>query len=507
MKNSTTSEHTSDAVDRELRACAELVSYLDANTTLFQDYPDLLAHLRRDPATTALPRILEVLSNERVVGWLVDVNDVWCFQYAPTWLNDSASYAISPGLPLQPQAYLDGSTNRPVQWYFDNLLPEEELLKVLAKDAHLDFHDAFGLLRHYGSESAGSLVLRPLASPLAETGFRELTRDALNARIQSMTANGVPLTHEAPKRMSLAGAQHKMVVIATSDALYEPLAGTPSTHILKPNSPSTTYPHSVINEFFVMTLANAVGVPVPNVRRAYLPEPVYLVERFDRVVHRLDVAANIAEVDRTHIVDTCQLLNTSRIMKYSDASLETLSKALGNSRTRVRSRLDLYSWLVFNVLIGNADNHLKNISWLVTSDGVRLAPFYDLLSTAVYDTPGYASTLHSDLWPRSQLALPLTGANLFSDVTYSILVKAGHALGLGSTAPRVLDGMLRSILPKARTLLNQLEQQNQAPASAEFFSPTHAPNATKGGELHLLRSIVYVVLTDMVTQIETSRNK
>ncbi|HEY5581034.1 MAG TPA: hypothetical protein VIK56_07710 [Rhodoferax sp.] len=50
------------------------------------------------------------------------------------------------------------------------------------------------------------------------------------------------MTQAAPKRMSLAGAQHKMIVVRGGNELFEPLPGTPSTHILKPNSLSPHYP-------------------------------------------------------------------------------------------------------------------------------------------------------------------------------------------------------------------------------------------------------------------------
>jgi serine/threonine-protein kinase HipA len=35
--------------------------------------------------------------------------------------------------------------------------------------------------------------------------------------------------------------------------------------------------------------------------------------------------------------------------------------------------------------MGNADAHAKNLSLLITQEGIALAPFYDLVSTAVYD--------------------------------------------------------------------------------------------------------------------------
>jgi len=47
--------------------------------------------------------------------------------------------------------------------------------------------------------------------------------------------------------------------------------------------------------------------------------------------------------------------------------------------------LSLLYCALFNFLIGNADSHAKNLSFLYAGGTVRLAPFYDLLSTAVYE--------------------------------------------------------------------------------------------------------------------------
>ena len=45
---------------------------------------------------------------------------------------------------------------------------------------------------------------------------------------------------------------------------------------------------------------------------------------------------------------------------------------------------NLLQWVVFNYLIGNCDAHAKNISILFLKGKVRLAPFYDLMSTMIY---------------------------------------------------------------------------------------------------------------------------
>ncbi|WP_144636233.1 HipA domain-containing protein [Bordetella genomosp. 13] len=45
---------------------------------------------------------------------------------------------------------------------------------------------------------------------------------------------------------------------------------------------------------------------------------------------------------------------------------------------------NLLCWLFFNLYVGNHDTHAKNLSILATPGGLRLAPFYDMMSTRVY---------------------------------------------------------------------------------------------------------------------------
>lgn len=221
-------------------------------------------------------RSLRASINQQEVGSLQEVAGLWSFQYAASWLNHPQAFALSPHLPLTAEPLLDGASQRPVQWYFDNLLPEEGQRTLLAGDARLDAADAFGLLAWYGAESAGSLtLLSPEAAPQATEPLRPLPDEPLQARILQMPK--APLTHAAIKRMSLAGAQHKLAVVLQEGALFEPAGATPSTHILKPDHPDEDYPHSVINEWFVMRLAQRLGLDVPNVHRRYVPSPVYLV--------------------------------------------------------------------------------------------------------------------------------------------------------------------------------------------------------------------------------------
>lgn len=245
-------------------------------------------------------------SNDQRVGSLREAEDLWCFDYDPKWMAAAGGFCLSPFLAREPGFHIDGASERPVQWYFDNLLPEEALRGVLASEARPHAEDAFGLLGFYGAESAASLVLLPPgAAPSHETGLRKLELKVPNARIPNLPASS--LTRDSPKKMSLAGAQHKLLVVFKDCELYEPLANAPSTHILKPDHPCETYAASVANEYFCMRLAARVGLNVPPVLRTYVPHPVYLIERFDR---QADKASGTTR--RQHIIDTCQLLNKSR---------------------------------------------------------------------------------------------------------------------------------------------------------------------------------------------------
>ena len=431
-------------------------------------------------------RALAAFINDQKLGELREVNGLWAFQYNQDWLNSPQRFALSPKLPLDAGPLVDGASLRPVQWYFDNLLPEGARRTLLAGDAKLDRADAFGLLAHYGAESAGSLtLLPPEAAAQAPGALRPLTDTDLSARIQQLPK--VPLTHAAAKRMSLAGAQHKLAVVLRDGKLFEPSGALPSTHILKPDHTGGDYPHSVINEWFVMRLARRLGLAVPEVHRRYVPQPVYLVDRFDRWLDGL-------EWKRLHAIDACQLLGLAGTYKYVEGSMENLAAIANACRSPAVARTRLFSWLVFNVLTGNGDAHLKNLSFLVSREGVQLASHYDLLSTTCYDSPAF----NQNRWPdQSTLAWPIFEAGRFSALDRGLVIDAGAALNLAKgTAERLLKQLCGRIADAAQTLCAEVEAEN---ATLLLQRPELA--ATSAGESRCLRTILHTVITDMVARL------
>src|SRR5690606_10910481 len=225
-------------------------------------------------------RSLRVYVDREPVGTLHEGNDLWRFEYSEAWSSvpEGApnAYDLSPALPRIRREHVDGSTLRPVQWFFDNLLPEEMLRAAVSREAGIKGEDAFALLEYLGAESAGSLTWWPPGREHAGgQSLRPLGDADLSRRIALLPRQ--TLASHAPKRMSLAGAQHKLLVVLQEGRLYEPVGAAPSTHILKPEHPDTeTYPASVINEYRTMRLARAVRLPVPNVHIRYVPDPVYI---------------------------------------------------------------------------------------------------------------------------------------------------------------------------------------------------------------------------------------
>lgn len=416
-------------------------------------------------------RLLIVSINGDNVGVLADRGGFWSFQYAPAWLASPHSFPISPSLSLKEEAWVDAGSQRPVQWFFDNLLPEEQSRVLLAKDAETDINDTWGLLEYFGAESAGALTLLPPGEATPPGGLRALSFSELERRIRNLEVRS--LSADAPKRMSLAGAQHKLPIHLEGDALFEPVGAECSTHILKPNTRHPAYPNVPANEYFCMQLAAAMKITVPATRLLHVPSPVYIVTRFDRLEAQ-------GKVSRLHALDGMQLLSLDRGFKYSQANVHSLIECIDYCRSSATARISIFRWVVFNILIGNGDAHLKNISFFLGREGIALAPFYDLVSTVVYHTPeNLASGPH---WPNVELSMNVGKANLFSEITMDDVLHFAQSLSMKKAiALRYVHELAGKIHPAAQRLYERVQQEARLTA----------------GEERLIRAIINLPISEM----------
>jgi serine/threonine-protein kinase HipA len=137
---------------------------------------------------------------------------------------------------------------------------------------------------------------------------------------------------------------------------------------------STTDQYRVVRwEAATLTLAAAAGIRVPTHRLEQVNKrDVLLVERFDR--EQLE-----GVVYRHLMLSGLTLLNLddteATLASYPDLS-EVL---LRHAEDSVGDRKELFRRMVFNILVGNEDDHAKNHSCFWDGHRLRLTPAYDLL--------------------------------------------------------------------------------------------------------------------------------
>jgi len=322
---------------------------------------------------------LRVWANARPMGWLGHEGGVYFFEYDPQWLEQHGGFVLAPSFPMQKERF----TGEGVRTFFANLLPEGAALEDILNAIQSRDASPFEMVGRLGAELPGVLSVLPEGqAPRIEQQYEPLSHAQLSQRLAERGEK--PLLMSNPQAtMSLAGAQDKIGLRfdPRTGRISDSVGQSPTTHIFKPDTRLKAFQPSAINEYACMTLARAVKLPVPRVWLLRVPEAVYVVERYDRVM----VAGNILGL---HQIDGCQLLQVGSDWKYQRnaglVSLPRLVAALRGLQVTGRDLLELQRWVMFNYLIGNSDAHAKNMSVLIDDTGYRLAPFYDLLCVQAY---------------------------------------------------------------------------------------------------------------------------
>ena len=152
-------------------------------------------------------------------------------------------------------------------------------------------------------------------------------------------------------------------------------------------------------ESATMRLAKEAGLDVPCVRTETLfGKTVMLIERFDRAL--LDGQAH-----RRHMVSALTMLgcheSASRNKSYGDISDRI--RRVGVANFVKQDQKELFGRMVFNILVTNDDDHLRNHAFLW--DGGhrqwRLSPLYDVMPRPMVSS---ARQLHLGVGPHGRLA-------------------------------------------------------------------------------------------------------
>jgi len=322
---------------------------------------------------------LNVYYENILVGYLTE-NDkqALCFTYTAEWLQYDRAIALSPNIGLSEKIFYGEN----VQSFFENLLPEGDVLDFISQAVHISPTNVFGLLERFGGDTAGAFSILPEAiKPATDPHYLPVEKQQIREWFQK--TKGLPLNLNGEQsRMSLSGAQDKMTVLIDADGVISiPLGAAPSTHIIKPSiNHRLDIPHTAINEVFIMTLAKALKLNVA--------ETHYDAELCAAIIARYDREMIAGQLKRTHQNDLCQSLGVPSSKKYEaeggPSLVDCFNVVLKQSSQPAKDKKRLIEWVIFNLLVGNMDSHAKNLSLMSIANKRELTPFYDLVCTAVY---------------------------------------------------------------------------------------------------------------------------
>ncbi|OQA01765.1 MAG: putative DNA-binding transcriptional regulator [Bacteroidetes bacterium ADurb.Bin408] len=321
---------------------------------------------------------LGVLKVQRVRG-----KEVFSFEYDSLWLRSEYAQRLDPHLGLyQGKQYapddkpnfglfLDSSPDR---WGRMLMRRREAAMAKREKRAEQTLYESDFLLGVYDGHRLGGLRFKleeegdflnnqkEMASP-PWTTLRELEYASLQIE-RDDTIDNPEYFHWlsllfAPGS-SLGGARPKASVLDEGKNLW--IAKFPSIHDKK----NTGAWEMVLHE-----IARKAEIDVPQAKLLNLSgkQHIYLSKRFDR-----------SGKERIHFASAMTLLgyNDGADTDEGVSYLELLEFIQRSSPESKKDMAQLWRRIVFNILVSNTDDHLRNHGFLLTPSGWRLSPAFDM---------------------------------------------------------------------------------------------------------------------------------
>jgi serine/threonine-protein kinase HipA len=327
--------------------------------------------------------------------------------------------------------------------FFSNLLPEGHLRSYLAERAGVKPEREFFLLAVLGEDLPGAVTVTPLEAPTYDNGSHpdhERDNDENNKDEQR---------DDSILRFSLAGVQLKFsAMMETTGGLTIPAHGVGGSWIIK--LPPTQFQAVPENEYVMLELARSIGITVPAIKLISIEEIQGLPKDAARLKGKALAVQRFDRADggqRIHMEDFAQVFGVFPNNKYEGHSYANIAAVLwaemGDAGT-----YEFVRRLVFSVLIGNADMHLKNWS-LLYPDGRKpvLSPAYDFVATLPYI-------------PDDKLALSFGGSRSLHEISVDQVRRFTDTAGL-PTQP--VWGIVRETVERTAEAWKTLPQKELLP--------------------------------------------
>lgn len=376
-----------------------------------------------------------------------------CFSYAEEYLADSGNRPISISLPLQDKPF-DAKKTRT---YFEGLLPEGFTRRCVEEWMHADNNDYLAVLSGLGKECLGAVMITDDDENINSPEYKKLT----DTDVQRLAQEGATQSAElvTKSHLSLTGASGKVGLYydENSKEWYQPIGSAPSTYIVKQSH--VRMEKMVVNEQLCLAAARELGVEIPYsfivpTKSRSKENILFASKRYDRKIKESCKKLNGLPVPlRLHQEDFAQALGIPAAEKYeknNDHYFKRIFELVRNySSDPIADQLKLWRICVFNYLIGNTDNHIKNLSLIYGEDlkGIRLAPAYDMISTAIYESS------------TEQMAMSINGKYDIFEITRDDFEKEALSIGIGTKpAMKIFDSMSADITSALEKAVKELKK-------------------------------------------------
>ena len=306
-----------------------------------------------------------------VAGLIKQEGERYVFNYGRSYLEHKDAVALYlPELPLKQgqidpieplkfaSALRDGA---PDAWGRRVII--NRLMGIRGEDANMVDLGEISFLLESGSDRIGALDFQASATEYVPRQRSNASLDELQ-RASDIVEEGVPLTDELAEALqhgtAIGGARPK-ALIDDGNRKY----------IAKFSSSGDTY--SVVKgEYIAMRLAQEVGLNVAPVKlEQSMGRDVLLIERFDR--KHLETGWS-----RKMLVSALTLFGLDEIMA-AHASYTELAEIIRRRFTDPKDTLrEMFSRMIFNILVGNTDDHARNHAAFWDGALLTLTPAYDI---------------------------------------------------------------------------------------------------------------------------------
>lgn len=299
--------------------------------------------------------------------------------------------------------------------------------RLMSKGYDAEFNEMTYLM-HSASDRFGSLDFQESATEYVDRSTDAATLEELYL-VSEIVAQGKKIPLDLDRALmhctSLGGARPKAMI-----------TGSEAKYIAKFSSQNDTY-DVVYSEYVAMKLAKLAGLNVAEVvLKKALGKDVLLVKRFDReliggiwcrrsMVSGLTVLGlDEAWASEASYVDLVNVMKQYCIAFASDSQ-------------------ELFARMVFNVLIGNTDDHARNHAFFVKGDEISLSPAYDICPQ---NHSGGVANHGMKLFDNSNLSL------------LSLCLKAAPSFNIkAEKAEEIIRSQINTIIQEFESVCNEVD--------------------------------------------------